>query len=259
MTKEFFLDPKLALNIILNRGHEHETYNTKDFWQLLERELICLYLTDDEQGRIYEQIERLNGTVLADRIDQKIRKLVQIYHVTPEIRKAARFFPLEDYESAVEVLCARELGINSLLTHRAHHFEGLGFELFSINDVIRLHLCKTAGLNQQSLLQFRGTQSPSYISAPIAVGTFGHLFVCRIPVTTGEVEIEVRVQASSRQALLPVDLQMKILDQNQRLVMQGDSVLSRSGIGLKFSGNQGESFIAQITGKEINFSRTFTI
>jgi|GEM_PF-3568947 hypothetical protein len=261
MTKKYFFDWKLFLNLILNRGCKNEIYNAEEFWKLLETKQICAYLTDVAQSRTYEDIKAMSGGILADSIARRIRSTVQTYRVTPQIRQEARLLRIEDYESAIEVVCARQLGITSLLTHRPELFQRLGFQLLSLNDVIRHHLNQTTGLNRPTSFQFRGTQSLFFNEIPVSLGQnqVGYLLIRGDSATNREVDVEVLLQASSSQEALPIDLNLKLIDQDHKVVMEGNSLLSKHSIVLKFSGELGEPFIIQVVGRNVNFTRDFVI
>lgn len=261
MPKKYFFDWKLFLNVILNRGREDEIYNAVEFWQLLETKQICAYLTDVAQKRIYEDIEAMSGSSVADRVFRSIQSTIQTYRITPGIMEEALKLPVDDYESAIEVVCAKQLGITSLLTHRPEHFRGSGLQLLSLNDVIRYHLNQTTGLSQPISFQFRGTQSLAANETLINLGQnrVGYLLIRKDSATDGEVNIEVRLQGSNSQDFLPDELTLMLLDQDHRIVMEGNSSLSKQGIGLEFSGEPGEPFVVRIVGKGINFAKAFVI
>ncbi|AFY30910.1 PIN domain-containing protein [Calothrix sp. PCC 7507] len=84
--------------------------------------LIQMYITDVGKQKIYDYISRLRNTQIADLVIDWLQKKILICRIDQNILQKARFSPLTDFESAVELACVSERKLDAIVTHHRQNF-----------------------------------------------------------------------------------------------------------------------------------------
>ncbi|MEA5581870.1 PIN domain-containing protein [Nodularia harveyana UHCC-0300] len=136
-------DADLILEALINRQEF-----TDDIRELLDtaHPLIEMYITDVGWQKIYTYARCLKNTKIAEIVLFWLKGKIAVCQVDQQIIHKARSLPLRDFESAVELSCARFCELDAIVTHRPEDFAGFTNKLWvwSIKD-----LCLRVNLENQ--------------------------------------------------------------------------------------------------------------
>ena len=113
------LDADLILEALMNRQEF-----TEDIRQLLDQvnPFIQMYLTNLGAQKISAYAKCLNGSNIAEIVLYWLQEKIGVSQVNPHILQKARSLPLRDFESAVELCCAKYWQLDAIVTHKQEDF-----------------------------------------------------------------------------------------------------------------------------------------
>ena len=133
------VDADLILEALMNRN------TVKDVRDLLDKvnPWIQMYITDVGWEKIYTYLNHLQNTKIAEMVINWLQQKIKICFVNQSILQQARFSPIKDFESAVEIICASDRQLDAIVTHKLDDFAEVSdkFLVWSMADLwIRANL-----------------------------------------------------------------------------------------------------------------------
>ncbi len=112
------VDADLILEALMNRN------TVKDVRDLLDKvnPWIQMYITDVGWEKIYTYLNHLQNTKIAEMVIKWLQQKIKICSVNQSILQQARFSPIKDFESAVEIICASYQQLDAIVTHKLDDF-----------------------------------------------------------------------------------------------------------------------------------------
>lgn len=113
------VDADLILEALMNRNNCVE-----DVSNLLDivHPLIQIYITDVGWQKIYNYINRLQNSQVAELVVTCLQEKIKICPIDNNILQQARSSPVEDFESAVELVCLSHRQLHAIVTHKPENF-----------------------------------------------------------------------------------------------------------------------------------------
>lgn len=128
------VDADLILESLMNRNGFVDEVS-----KILDRvhPLIQMYVTDVGWEKIYTYASRLRNTKIAQVIVDWLQEKIQICLVDQTILHQARSCSIQDFESAVELVCARCQAFDAIVTHKQDDFTGVPnkFWVWSVTEL----------------------------------------------------------------------------------------------------------------------------
>ncbi len=95
-----------------------------DVSELLDRvhPWVQMYITDIGWQKIHTYASRLQNTNIAELVINWLQDKIQVCTIDQTILQQARFSPLQDFESAVELVCATDEKLDAIVTHNYDDF-----------------------------------------------------------------------------------------------------------------------------------------
>ena len=114
------VDADLILEALMNRN------TVTDVRDLLDKvnPWIQMYITDVGWEKIYTYLNHLQNTKIAEMVIKWLQQKIKICSVNRSILQQARFLPIKDFESAVEIICASDRQLDAIVTHKYDDFAG---------------------------------------------------------------------------------------------------------------------------------------
>jgi len=136
------VDADLILEALMNRNTVTEVR------ELLDKvnPWIQMYITDVGWQKIYTYLSHLQNTKIAKMVINWLEKKIEICSVNQSILQQARYSPIKDFESAVEIICASYQQLDAIVTHKHDDFAEAAdkFWVWSMKE-----LCTRAKLENQ--------------------------------------------------------------------------------------------------------------
>lgn len=112
------IDADLILEALMNRN------TVKDVKELLDKVNPCIqmYITDVGWQKIFTYLRHLQNTKIAEMVIIWLEEKIKICSVNQSILQQARFSPIKDFESAVEMICASYQQLDAIVTHKYDDF-----------------------------------------------------------------------------------------------------------------------------------------
>ncbi len=112
------VDADLILEALMNRN------TVTDVRDLLDKvnPWIQMYITDVGWEKIYTYLNHLQNTKIAEMVINWLQQKIKICSVNQSILQQARFSPIKDFESAVEIICASYQQLDAIVTHKHDDF-----------------------------------------------------------------------------------------------------------------------------------------
>ncbi|NMG07143.1 PIN domain-containing protein [Brasilonema sp. UFV-L1] len=116
---KILVDADLILEALMNRNG-----SVGEVSELLDRvhPWIQMYITDIGWQKIHTYTSRLRNTKIAELVINWLQDKIQICTVDQTILQQARSSPLQDFESAVELVCAGYEELDAIVTHNYDDF-----------------------------------------------------------------------------------------------------------------------------------------
>ena len=130
---DILIDADMFLDALLNRVGG--TDDPVDIWEITKFNSIQGYVTDIGFDRILRIIERIKGVNEAEVVALSLEARVRVYEATRAQLHEARGIHTE-YESAIEIVCAREKPFGAIITTSPHCFECAGVTTLSIEELM---------------------------------------------------------------------------------------------------------------------------
>jgi predicted nucleic acid-binding protein len=113
------VDADLILEALMNRNN-----SVGDVSELLDRvhPWVQMYITDIGWQKIHTYASRLQNTNIAELVINWLQDKIQVCTIDQTILQQARFSPLQDFESAVELVCATDEKLDAIVTHNYDDF-----------------------------------------------------------------------------------------------------------------------------------------
>ncbi|OUL28233.1 PIN domain-containing protein [Nostoc sp. 106C] len=131
---KILVDADLILEALMNRNNCVE-----DVGKLLDiiHPVIQIYITDVGWQKIYNYLSCLQNTQIAELVVNWLQEKIQICPIDNSILQQARSSPLQDFESAVELVCVSKRQLHAIVTHKQENFAEAthNFWIWSIADL----------------------------------------------------------------------------------------------------------------------------
>lgn len=131
---KILVDADLILEALMNRNNCVE-----DVSNLLDivHPLIQIHITDVGWQKIYNYINRLQNSQVAELVVNCLQEKIKICQIDNNILQQARSSPIEDFESAVELACLSHRQLHAIVTHKPENFANAPhhFWIWSIADL----------------------------------------------------------------------------------------------------------------------------
>ncbi|MDZ8056025.1 MAG: PIN domain-containing protein [Aulosira sp. ZfuVER01] len=116
---KILVDADLILEALMNRNNCVE-----DVGKLLDiiHPVIQIYITDVGWQKIYNYLRCLQNTQIAELVVNWLQEKIQICPIDNSILQQARSSPLQDFESAVELVCVSQRQLHAIVTHKQENF-----------------------------------------------------------------------------------------------------------------------------------------
>ncbi|MDZ7957820.1 MAG: hypothetical protein RMY34_07920 [Aulosira sp. DedQUE10] len=113
------VDADLILEAVMNRHNCVE-----DVSNLLDvvHPLVQIYITDIGWQNISNYISRLQNTQIAEIVINWLQEKIQICPIDNSILQQARWSDLQDFDSAVELVCVSDRHLHAIVTHKPENF-----------------------------------------------------------------------------------------------------------------------------------------
>lgn len=124
---KILVDADLILEVLMNRHKCVEHVR-----ELLDKvhPSVQMYLTDVGWQKIYDYASRLRNTQIAEIVVRCLQDKIQICPIDQSILHQARSSPIRDFESAVELACASDSGLDAIVTHKQDDFAESSNKIF---------------------------------------------------------------------------------------------------------------------------------
>jgi RNA polymerase sigma factor (sigma-70 family) len=136
ITMKYLIDADLLLDALLNRLHISE--EAHKLWEFLEEGATRGYITALGQDKILSICETLVESDAYDDVAYSIESIASACPVDAEVLQHARLLKLKDFESAVEVACIEDCGLDGVVTQSPENFEGERVRILSVEEFILL-------------------------------------------------------------------------------------------------------------------------
>lgn len=127
------IDADFILEAVINRVGWRE--EVKLLWYLMESKLIQAYITDMGLEKISHYVSRLKNIDIAEQVSFEIQEIMLICSVSKEQLEKARLSKLQDFESAVEFICAIDEDCGAVVSHDCRNFEGVNLSILSAQEL----------------------------------------------------------------------------------------------------------------------------
>lgn len=137
MKKDFLkalLDADIFIEAFANR--QGFTDDSEAIWHLCRTKKIQGYITDIGLNKIQLICNKLKDNKASAKIESVLVEIVVIYPTDVSLMQKARFSSLKDFESATELVCAIEAGVDAVVTSNPQNFEGTSFPVLSVVDLL---------------------------------------------------------------------------------------------------------------------------
>lgn len=113
------VDADLIIEALMNRCEVG-----KELRELLDRThpSIQIYITDVGWEKVCAYISRLQNHKIAEIVISCLQEKILICAIDQSILQQARFSPLKDFESAVELVCVSTQKMDAIVTHKYEDF-----------------------------------------------------------------------------------------------------------------------------------------
>ncbi|BAZ05909.1 hypothetical protein [Calothrix sp. NIES-3974] len=152
------IDADLIIEALLNRNGL-----VGDINQLFDRvnPFLQFFVTDIGWQKIYTCISCLQNSCATPIIMDWLREKIQICKIDKMIVQQARNNPIQDFESAIEFICATGKKFDAIVTHHGENFNPITHQLriWSVEDLwIRANL-------ETQFQKLTSNQIPTYLSS----------------------------------------------------------------------------------------------
>lgn len=116
---EILLDADLLLEALINRSGL-----SADVSKLIDKvhPLVQMYVTDIGYQKIYTYASHLQNNKTAAIVVSWLQNKIKILPVHRTILQQARSLPIQDFESAVELMCVEHQELDAIVIHNRHNF-----------------------------------------------------------------------------------------------------------------------------------------
>lgn len=129
------IDADLMLESLLNRSKFIE--DSKDLWRVLENKEYQGYISSSGLSKIKGLIGEYRGKEIADIVAIKIQKIVSIYPVENCLWEKARLLNIQDFESAIEVVCAEQMKLSAIITQIPENFPITYIPIYTVDNLLQ--------------------------------------------------------------------------------------------------------------------------
>ncbi|MBD2344475.1 PIN domain-containing protein [Anabaena subtropica] len=131
---KILFDTDLILDSVMNR-----TESAEDVRELLENlhPSIRLYLTDVGLQKVSTYTCCLKNRKIPEVIVEWLQEQIHICAINQDLLQKARYFPLKDFESAVELACLSHYQLDAIVTNKQENFLAVAnqFYIWSFTDL----------------------------------------------------------------------------------------------------------------------------
>ncbi|MDJ1184721.1 PIN domain-containing protein [Roseofilum casamattae] len=131
---EVMVDADLILEFFINR--ECFVGDAEELWKLFQSRTIKGYISKPGLEKINYFLIILGGKEMANKIIVEIQKCIEVCLVDFAVMQEARSLDIEDFESAVEVSCAKENNIYAILTQTPEIFRKADLSVLKVVDLL---------------------------------------------------------------------------------------------------------------------------
>ncbi|MDZ8033935.1 DUF1822 family protein [Nostoc sp. DedSLP04] len=136
MKMKILVDADVLLEVLLNRNGLVD--DAEKIWKLTQNRQIEAYITEIGLDKIYSFCTELADSDVAYKIVTSIQAIVSRCSLNRTLIEQARLSKLEDFESAVELTCAKEMELDGVVTLNVPSFAGADFRVWLVNELLEV-------------------------------------------------------------------------------------------------------------------------
>jgi len=136
MKMKILVDADVLLEVLLNRNGLVD--DAEKIWKLTKNRQIEAYITEIGLDKIYSFCTELADSDVAYKIVTSIQAIVSRCSINRTLMEQARLSKLEDFESAVELTCAKEMELDGVVTLNVPSFAGADFRVWLVNELLEV-------------------------------------------------------------------------------------------------------------------------
>ncbi len=131
---KILFDADMLLEVLLNRNGLVD--DAEKIWKLTQNRQIEGYVTEIGLDKIYSLCTEMANSDVACRIVTSIQAIVSRCSLNRSLMEQARLSKLEDFESAVELICAKDMELDGVVTLSVPNFAGADFRVWMANELL---------------------------------------------------------------------------------------------------------------------------
>ena len=129
------IDTDLILEVFLDRNKLGK--EAKKIWNYFYSGQYHGYINAIGLERLYLYIEKFGDADIAEETIWLIKNEFKIISIDSKILQEARLLKCQDFESALEIVCAKKNNIDAILTQKPQDFKDTDFNVWSFEDLLQ--------------------------------------------------------------------------------------------------------------------------
>ncbi len=134
MKMKVLFDADMLLEVLLNRNGLVD--DAEKIWKLTQNRQIEAYITEIGLDKIYSLCTEIADSNVACSIVTSIQAIVSRCSLNKSLMEQARLSKLEDFESAVEFICAKDMELDGVVTLSVPNFAGADIRVWMANELL---------------------------------------------------------------------------------------------------------------------------
>ena len=132
---KILIDADLILELLINRSEIVK--DAEVIWKLANSQSFEGFVTNAGLEKIYFFCRELTDENRADEIVWSLEKVLSSCKLDQNIIRKASSSQLKDFESAIEITCAKYMGFDGVVTHCLQNFSGSDFSVWSVHELLK--------------------------------------------------------------------------------------------------------------------------
>ncbi|MBD2358575.1 DUF1822 family protein [Tolypothrix sp. FACHB-123] len=133
---KILFDADMLLEVLLNRNGLVE--DAEKIWKLTQTRQIEAYITEIGLDKIYSFCSEMADNDVAYRIVTSIQAIVSRCSLNKNLMEMARLSKIDDFESAVELTCAKDMELDGVVTLSVPNFAGADFRVWMAKELLEV-------------------------------------------------------------------------------------------------------------------------
>lgn len=129
------VDSDLVLESLLNRSQFIES--SKSLWRVIENKEYQGYISSSGLAKITDIVRDYKNEQIANSVANTIQKIFSICSIDQSTWDYARSLNIQDFESAMEIACARQMCLSALITQIPENFPTNQIPIYTIDNLLK--------------------------------------------------------------------------------------------------------------------------